>query len=120
MAHTERLVVISFLIVVIGLLGDMQRSGVDALSCPKCTPEYRARCSDVLQYDCPYGLTTDVCNCCPRCAKGEGEECGGLWNMKGFCGEGLECKHPTSSEHISNRPPGKCVTSGHDTADNEY
>uniref|UniRef100_A0A1V1WBF0 Putative venom protein n=1 Tax=Superstitionia donensis TaxID=311983 RepID=A0A1V1WBF0_9SCOR len=41
--------------------------------------------------ECPAGTVTDMCDCCLVCAKDEDEECGGLWDMRGKCGEGLTC-----------------------------
>ncbi|XP_019636635.1 PREDICTED: venom protein 302-like [Branchiostoma belcheri] len=40
---------------------------------------------------CLQGTVSDVCGCCRRCAKVEGETCGGLWNMDGRCAVGLFC-----------------------------
>ena len=41
---------------------------------------------------CPSGkLTKDECGCCPACAKGEFETCGGPWNTAGNCVAGLNC-----------------------------
>lgn len=45
--------------------------------------------------DCATGQTLDVCNCCPVCASGEGEACGGNGKLGDpVCGEGLECSVP--------------------------
>ena len=45
-----------------------------------------------LPADCQAGQTLDVCNCCPVCASGEGEACGGSGKLGDpTCGEGLEC-----------------------------
>ncbi|CAL4093783.1 unnamed protein product, partial [Meganyctiphanes norvegica] len=41
---------------------------------------------------CSYGLTKDICGHCDVCAKGPGEECGGLWNTAGKCGESMKCE----------------------------
>ena len=38
------------------------------------------------------GITTDMCGCCPACAKVVGEKCGGPWFITGVCDKGLECK----------------------------
>jgi len=41
---------------------------------------------------CSTGQTVkDECGCCEVCAKGEGEECGGLWGTDGTCADDLEC-----------------------------
>jgi len=43
---------------------------------------------------CDSGYITDRpggCNCCPGCAKAEGEGCGGRWNTGGDCAPGLKC-----------------------------
>lgn len=42
--------------------------------------------------DCSTGQVLDQCNCCPVCASGEGEACGGIGKLGDpVCGEGLEC-----------------------------
>ncbi|XP_030642478.1 serine protease HTRA1A [Chanos chanos] len=42
--------------------------------------------------DCLTGQVLDQCNCCPVCASGEGEACGGVGKLGDpVCGEGLEC-----------------------------
>jgi len=41
---------------------------------------------------CSTGHTVpDMCGCCQVCAKGENEECGGLWGMDGTCADYLQC-----------------------------
>merc|ERR1712241_773862 len=59
----------------------------DALSCVPCgsAPCEVPKC-------CPSGkLTLDACGCCPVCAKGEKETCGGPWNTSGNCVVVLNC-----------------------------
>ncbi|KAF2365280.1 Insulin-like growth factor-binding protein IGFBP [Trinorchestia longiramus] len=57
---------------------------------------------------CLSGLVSDVCECCLVCGKGEGEVCGGLWNMRGKCGDGLVCVKPQSYPEQAAYPEGKC------------
>jgi len=58
--------------------------------------------------NCKGGFVKDICNCCPACAKVEGNTCGGLWNMHGFCDKGLKCEYPNKEVNINMRK-GKCV-----------
>ncbi|XP_018028239.1 single insulin-like growth factor-binding domain protein-2 [Hyalella azteca] len=57
---------------------------------------------------CINGLVSDVCECCMVCGKGEGDVCGGLWNMRGKCGDGLVCVKPQSYPEQASYPEGKC------------
>ncbi|XP_069194407.1 venom protein 302 isoform X5 [Procambarus clarkii] len=70
------------------------------LSCPR--PCDRNRCTKV---QCNFGVGKDLCSCCPRCLKGLGEECGGIWNHGGSCGKGLTCSNPPN---FTTQEPGKC------------
>ncbi|KAJ8029717.1 hypothetical protein HOLleu_29181 [Holothuria leucospilota] len=60
------------------------------LRCPPCEQIhcYPRRGSKL---NCRGGVTRGVCNCCPRCAKLEGEPCGGKWDYLGTCDVELEC-----------------------------
>lgn len=60
-----------------------------AIGCPsRCD---KSMCPRV-PADCPAGQTLDACHCCPVCASGEGEACGGSGKLGDpMCGEGLEC-----------------------------
>ncbi len=43
-------------------------------------------------YRCASGqLLADTCGTCLKCAKAEGQSCGGLKNIEGECGVGLTC-----------------------------
>merc|ERR1719228_1055598 len=55
-------------------------------------------------------LVKDVCGCCDVCAKTEGEECGGPWNITGICADGLTCANPDHDPSISSmmNTPGVC------------
>lgn len=51
----------------------------------------KAKCAPV-PAACLAGDVLDRCDCCPVCASGEGEACGGLGKLGDpVCGEGLEC-----------------------------
>lgn len=81
-------------------------SSVEALTCPKCEPENKARiCPQLTASDCPHGLTTDMCGCCDKCYKDMGDECGGIWGQGGTCAEVYECAMNPINEQL----PGKCV-----------
>jgi len=60
------------------------------LQCPPCE---RVHCSPrrPSRLRCRGGVVRGVCNCCPVCAKLEGDPCGGQWNYLGRCDIGLYC-----------------------------
>ncbi|XP_060092341.1 insulin-like growth factor-binding protein 7 [Heteronotia binoei] len=64
---------------------------LDAASaaCPPCAP---AQCPELPARGCPLGQVLDGCGCCPQCARGEGEACGGGAGGWGRCAAGLECR----------------------------
>ena len=59
-----------------------------AFTCPPCEPN-----SCPQDFRCSYGIVNvkDVCSCCPECAKGPGEQCGGPWGVSGICTIGSRC-----------------------------
>lgn len=70
---------------------------MDSMICPPCDrlfctvkKESRLKCNGG-------GTTTDICGCCPVCAKHEKEPCGGEWNYLGKCDRGLYCRAATIS-----------------------
>jgi len=69
-----------------GLMG----GGALGLQCPPCE---RVHCSPrrPSRLRCRGGVVRGVCNCCPVCAKLEGDPCGGQWNYLGTCDVGLYC-----------------------------
>uniref|UniRef100_A0A4W5N1M7 HtrA serine peptidase 1a n=1 Tax=Hucho hucho TaxID=62062 RepID=A0A4W5N1M7_9TELE len=71
------------------LLADAQISNRYVISCPsRC---HKAMCPR-MPAECLAGQVLDHCNCCPVCASGEGEACGGNGKLGDpVCGEGLEC-----------------------------
>merc|ERR1711862_175302 len=48
---------------------------------------------------------TDINGCCPICLADVGEECGGPWNVHGFCGGTLACQKDFSDFNAK----GKCA-----------
>jgi len=76
---------------------------VEPLHCTECdkAPEY-----------CPSGqLTKGICGCCDVCAKAEGEECGGPWQMAGTCADYLFCEVDSDAEPFIELV-GTCVLKG--------
>uniref|UniRef100_A0A674BB29 HtrA serine peptidase 1a n=1 Tax=Salmo trutta TaxID=8032 RepID=A0A674BB29_SALTR len=71
------------------LLTEAQISNRYVISCPsRC---HKAMCPR-MPAECLAGQVLDHCNCCPVCASGEGEACGGNGKLGDpVCGEGLEC-----------------------------
>lgn len=63
--------------------------GADLLRCPPCEQLHCSPRKSKLK--CKGGITLGICNCCPRCARLEGESCRGKWNYLGDCDAGLEC-----------------------------
>ncbi|XP_013413451.1 cysteine-rich motor neuron 1 protein [Lingula anatina] len=93
------------------------------LKCPSCDQIHCSpRRASKLYQKCKGGVTLGVCDCCPICAKVEGEDCGGEWNYLGKCDNGLYCK-PRSLQHYDDQvafpgysgnkmnkiPEGKCT-----------
>ncbi|GAB6024846.1 hypothetical protein CHUAL_009964 [Chamberlinius hualienensis] len=74
----------------------------DALRCAPCNKTLYCLEEPT---SCPYGFTTNICDCCIVCAQGPGELCGGIWNTYGKCGDGLECI-ATSFDFYE---PGICI-----------
>lgn len=56
-----------------------------------CGPCDQATCPPLPPRGCPLGETRDACGCCPVCARGEGEPCGGGGAGRGHCAPGMEC-----------------------------
>lgn len=57
-------------------------------ACGPCEP---AACPPLPPRGCQLGETRDACGCCPVCARGEGEPCGGGGAGRGHCAPGMEC-----------------------------
>nr|XP_015800249.2 serine protease HTRA1A [Nothobranchius furzeri] len=77
---------------VASLPADAQLSSRFVVGCPsQCDKSMCPR----LPADCSAGKGLDVCHCCPVCASGEGEACGGSGKLGDpVCGDGLECSVP--------------------------
>lgn len=58
--------------------------------CPEKCSSQPTNCKGGLAYDYRY------CECCPVCAKTEGETCGGAFSEKGSCDRGLTCTNLNS------------------------
>merc|ERR1719481_606728 len=79
------------------MLGDGELPSYEEPPCQECPP--------IPDY-CSTGQTVlDPCGCCEECAKGEGDECGGLFGLYGTCADDLECVE--NSEDPENLP-GEC------------
>lgn len=96
------------------------RGEVGDMICPPCDQLF-CTVRKASKLKCKGGVTTDICGCCPVCAKQLGEPCGGEWNYLGKCDEGLMCQSTTTfrvpfqqtvlkTETPRNRlPEGTCV-----------
>ncbi|XP_069944260.1 venom protein 302 [Cherax quadricarinatus] len=69
-------------------------------SCPPCNH------NECPEMTCPNGIGTDMCGCCPKCTKGLGKPCGGIWNHAGSCDEEFICSNPPNTD---NQEPGVCM-----------
>ena len=80
-----------------GLIGEAL-----GLQCPPCE---RVHCSPrrPSRLRCRGGIVRGVCNCCPVCAKLEGDPCGGQWNYLGRCDAGLYCDTGAHGSKMSRR-----------------
>ncbi|XP_077406131.1 serine protease HTRA1B-like isoform X2 [Vanacampus margaritifer] len=86
------------LVLVCALLAPADTSSLSkrsaAAACPvTCEP---SRCPPPPSpADCPAGLASDACDCCRKCAAGEGEPCGGGGGGdERRCADGLTCAAP--------------------------
>ncbi|XP_067664624.1 insulin-like growth factor-binding protein 7 [Haliotis asinina] len=81
----------------------------DGMQCPTCD---KIHCSPrkASRLKCKGGITTGICNCCPACAKLEGQKCGGDYNYLGKCDKGFYCKphKKTIIGFIRKDPVGTC------------
>lgn len=81
----------------------------DGMQCPTCD---KIHCSPrkASRLKCKGGITTGICNCCPACAKLEGQKCGGDFNYLGKCDKGLYCKPQKKNITVFIRkdPVGTC------------
>lgn len=87
------------------------RRGAEDLTSLNCPPCERLHCSPkkASKLNCKGEITLGVCNCCPRCAKVEGESCGGKWDYLGRCESGSECAPDTSTGIQINSQPQQGV-----------
>jgi len=73
----------------LGFLLSIIAVAISCVSSLSCQPCHEHMCSATTA--CKGGFVKDVCGCCDVCAKLEGEECGGEWDMHGKCSRGLRC-----------------------------
>ena len=61
------------------------------MQCPPCD---KMHCTpkNPKKLNCKGGITHGVCNCCPKCARVEGQSCGGYREYLGKCDRGLYCQ----------------------------
>ncbi|CAK9290580.1 unnamed protein product [Gordionus sp. m RMFG-2023] len=72
-------------------------------TCGQCN---RSACN--FDLTCKRGTLLDICFCCPKCGQDLGESCGGFFNYRGVCGDGLKCTEVSSyTDHYLRI--GKCV-----------
>ena len=80
------------------------------LRCPSCD---RVHCSPRRPSElttCRGGVVRGICNCCPVCAKTEGQDCGGQWHYRGRCDTGLVCR-PDAAATSHESEQGELVAS---------
>lgn len=108
---------------------DLDKEGSSSpieLQCPPCSEIFcTPRRANRLK--CKGGITKGICNCCPMCAKVEGETCGGQYDYLGKCDRGLECT-PDRDNSIGGKSQsssskwkleGKCVKGENSTFYND-
>nr|XP_045612417.1 venom protein 302-like [Procambarus clarkii] len=74
-----------------------------------CFPCEGIRCPALDTYDCPKSVVKSGCKCCHECAKVQGEDCGGSFNVHGQCAEDLSCVEVGKDKITFWR--GRCMTS---------
>ncbi|KAL0964489.1 hypothetical protein UPYG_G00324510 [Umbra pygmaea] len=79
----------SLLYIIVCLECLLAEAQISIIGCPsRCDKKMCPR----MPAKCFAGQVLDHCNCCPVCASGEGEACGGNGKLGDpVCGEGLEC-----------------------------
>ncbi|XP_036890059.1 insulin-like growth factor-binding protein 7 [Sturnira hondurensis] len=86
--------------------------------CGPCEP---ASCPPLPPRGCRLGETRDACGCCPMCARGEGEPCGGSGAGRGYCAPGMECvKSRKRRKGKAGAAAGGAVVSGVCMCKNRY
>ncbi|CAH3117486.1 unnamed protein product, partial [Pocillopora meandrina] len=84
------------------LISEAVITGGGILGCKPCAID---DCKN--ETNCPLGFVMDVCNCCTKCLRVNGQTCGGKGYVVGRCGKGLKCNLASASYQ---HPVGICIS----------
>lgn len=84
------------------LISEAVITGGGILGCKPCAID---DCKN--ETNCPLGFVMDVCNCCTKCLRVNGQTCGGKGYVVGRCAKGLKCNLASASYQ---HPVGICIS----------